>query len=79
MPICLRKKVFAFDTDTDEIEFVENLIVFSLRIVRDNIDIDAIDYKQYKKSYVKVFVHEKKDPAKFDRMLEESTIKHQKA
>ena len=66
-----KKGFHIYDTETDEIEFVENphRIFFAIPY-RDNIDIDAIDYKQYKKSYVKVFVHEKKDPAKFDRMLE---------
>lgn len=66
-----KKGFHIYDTETDEIEFVENphRIFFAIPY-RDNIDIDAIDYKQYKKSYVKIFVHEKKDPAKFDRMLE---------
>ena len=68
-----------YDTETDEIEFVENPHRFFTIPYRDNIDIDAIDYKQYKKSYVKVFVHEKKVPQSLIGCLSESTTKHQRA
>ena len=66
-----KKGFHIYDTDKDEIEFIENPHrLFHAIPYRDTLDIDELNYTQYKDCYVKVFVHDKKNPAKFDRMLE---------
>ena len=66
-----KKGFHIYDTETDEIEFVPNPDnLFHAIKYNDDIDLAMIDFRQYAGRYVKVFVHEKKDAKKFDRLIE---------
>ena len=66
-----KKGFHIYDTVTDEIEFVENpeQKFFSLQYT-DDTDYTMVDFRKFRGSYVKVFVHEKKNAAKFDKLIE---------
>ncbi len=66
-----KKGFHIYDTETDEIEFVENpeQKFFSVQYT-DDADYSMTDFRKYRDSYVKVFVHEKKNAAKFDKLIE---------
>ena len=65
-----KKGFHIYDTETDEIEFVPNHDkLFHAIPYNDEIDIALIDFRRYHGRYVKVFVHEKKNAKKFDRLI----------
>ena len=65
-----KKGFHIYDTETDEIEFVENPEQsFSLQYT-DDTDYTMVDFRKFRGSYVKVFVHEKKNAARFDKLIE---------
>ena len=66
-----KKGFHIYDTETDEIEFVENpeQKFFSLQYT-DETDYTMVDFRKFRGSYVKVFVHEKKNAARFDKLIE---------
>jgi len=66
-----KKGFHIYDTETDEIEFVENpeQKFFSLQYT-DDTDYTMVDFRKFRGSYVKVFVHEKKNAARFDKLIE---------
>ena len=73
--ILWRKGFHIYDTETDEIEFVENpeQKFFSLQYT-DDTDYTMVDFRKFRGSYVKVFVHEKKNAADLINLSNDSTI-----
>ena len=65
------KGFHVFDTETREIEYVENTnrMFHKLKYSDDDTYTEAF-YNQYTNKYVKVFVSSKKNPVKFDKFLE---------
>jgi len=60
------------DTETREIEFIENPFkMFHTLTYNDSeeIDVDGMDYSSFKDSYVKIFIESKKQPYTFDRFM----------
>ena len=69
------KGFHVFDTDTREIEFIENPHRMFYAIDYD--DADAVptellqaDYSEYKDAFVRVVIHNRKNPYSFDRFME---------
>ena len=65
------KGFYVLDTETREIEYVENTnrMFHKLKYSDDDTYTEAF-YNQYTNKYVKVFVSSKKNPVKFDKFLE---------
>ena len=68
------KGFHVLDTETREIEFVENPYkMFHTLRYNDNddtFDIDGVDCEHLKDSYIKIFVESKKNPYTFDRFMD---------
>ena len=66
-----KKGFHIYDTETDEVEFIHNPDnLFHSVVYKDDVDLALIDFRKYTGRYVKVFVHEKKNAKKFDRLIE---------
>ena len=70
-----KKGFHVFDTDTAELEYIENPRRLFHSFVYDDELIDAMkymkaDYSEYKDKFVKVFVANKKFPFTFDKVLD---------
>lgn len=68
-----RKGFHVFDTETRELEFVENPRKKFFKISYDDskdFDISKFPFKEYKNAYVKLFVDNKTKPYLFDRFLD---------
>jgi len=68
------KGFHVLDTETREIDFVENpyKMFHTLRYNDndDNFDVDAVDCTNLKDTYIKIFVESKKNPYTFDRFMD---------
>ena len=66
-----KKGFYIYDTETDDMEFVENpdRRFHSIQYT-DDTDYTMVDFRKFRGSYVKVFVHEKKNAARFDKLIE---------
>ena len=67
-----KKGFHIFDTETRELEFIENPYTIFLRLNYhdDVIDYDKIDINEYDQKFVKLVVVNKKDNQMFDRLLD---------
>ena len=70
-----KKGFHVFDTETTDLEFIENTRRLFHSFVYDDEAIDAMkymtaDYSEYKDKFVKVFVANKKFPFTFDKVLD---------
>ena len=68
-----RKGFHVFDTDTRELEFIENPRKKFFKISYDDskeFDVSNFPYNEYKNAYIKLFVDNKTKPYLFDRFLD---------
>ena len=66
------KGFFIFDTETQDIEFIQNKNAMFHKIMYDDNDGPMdIDYLQFSETYVKIVVVNKQNPYLFDKMLDE--------
>jgi len=66
------KGFWIFDTDTKEVEFVQNeLHMFHKIFYDDSKEIEDIDFEKYSDAYVKIVVLNKQSPYLFDKLLDE--------
>ena len=67
-----KKGFHVFDTDTKEIEFIENpyKMFHTLTYDESSVENESEDFNYLKDSYIKLFVESKKDPYTFDRFID---------
>lgn len=64
------KGFWIFDTDTKEVEFVQNEVHMFHKIFYDD-SIQDVDFEKYSDTYVKIVVLNKQSPYLFDKLLDE--------
>ncbi len=66
------KGFWIFDTDTKEVEFVQNEVhMFHKIFYDDSKEVEDIDFEKYSDTYVKIVVLNKQSPYLFDKLLDE--------
>ncbi len=59
-----------YDTETDKLTFYKNPFeIFKKIIYNDKIELDEIDFGEYKNTYIKIIVEEKTDYNKFEKLI----------